>query len=473
METLKKYDGKRRMQAPADIAIALAQRDIQLSRRGHGRHCQTVANDHGFLPHWQPTASSQTGSAGEEASNNAGTREGSVGDIMANAWKVNCKASIAGWSIDSSADPKTELISLELSSSLLSAADRCALTLYAPPPRKKGLLEEAVGEAVGAAAGALGLSGGPAQPPAFSIKVRGQDVKHGDQLMIELAAGDRSGKVATMDVCAMTTSLGETRIAGATGKSRLALTRLNQVYQNHSLSQIVEDLASQAQVSTGIIETGNTYSYLVIHESKNVLTHIRELALREGKDVFFDPDNRLNITGFTKTKADHTFTYGIDILDVVAQHDEPLAEHVVVCGESPASNQGTGSWYWLAKDLSPFRADLGSGMRLLPVGDRAIRTKDAADLQSKAKLGAIKDQASTGRVTILGNPEVLVSNAIEIKSVPWPQLNGLFKVASVTHRYSKRYGYVTSIGFMGQGAAKATGGILGQTLGALRGAVGL
>jgi hypothetical protein len=392
---------------------------------------------------------------------------------MANTWKVSCKASIAGWSIDSSDDPKTELVSLELSSSLLSAADRCDLTLYAPPAKKKGLLEEAAGEAVGAAAGALGLGGGGGKPPAFSIKVRGQDVKHGDQLTIELAAGDRSGKVATVDVYAMETSLGETRIAGATGKSRLALTRVNQIYQNQSLSQIVQDLASQAQVSTGTIDNGSTYNYFVVHESKNVLAHIRELALREGLDVFFDAENKLNVTAFSKTKADHTLNYAIDILDLVALHDEPPVEHVMVYGESPASNQGSSSWYWLAKDLSPFRAETGSGVRLLTVGDRAIRTKDAADSHAKAKLGAVKDQASAGRVTILGNPEVVVGNAIEIKSAPKPELNGLFKAASVAHRYSKRYGYVTSIEFTGQGGAKAADGMLGQALGALAGAVGL
>lgn len=393
---------------------------------------------------------------------------------MASTWKVSCKASIAGWSIDSSADAKTELVSLDVASSLLSAADRCELTLYAPPPKKKSLLEEAAGEAVGAAAGAIGLGGGgAAKPPAFSIKVRGQAVKHGDQLTVELKAGDKSGKVATVDVDAIESTLGETRIEGATGKGKLSHTRVNQVYQNQSLNQIVQDLASQAQVSTGTIDPGSTYTYVVVHESKNVLTHIRELALREGMDVYFDADNKLNVAAFTKSAADHTFTYGIDILDLVAQHHEPPADHVMVYGESPASNQGSSTWYWFAKDLKPFRGDLGSGSRLVPIGDRAIRTKDAADSQAKAKLGAVKDQANAGRMTILGNPQVKVADAIEIKSAPKPELNGLLKVVSVAHRYSKRHGYVTYIGFTGQGGTKEAGGMLGQALGALSGAVGL
>jgi hypothetical protein len=392
---------------------------------------------------------------------------------MGSTWKVSCKASIAGWSIDSADDTRTELVMLDVASSLLSGADACELTLYAPPPKKKGLLEEAAGAAMDAAAGALGIGGAAGGAQAFSIKVRGQAVKHGDQLAVELKSGDRSGKVATVDVHAIESSLGQTRIAGATGKGRLAHTRVNQVYQNQSLGQIVRDLAGQAKVQVGTIDTGSTYSYLVVHESKNVLTHIRELALREGMDVYFDVENKLNVSAFSKTAADHTFHYGIDILDLVAQYDEPSANRVMVYGESPSSNQGSSTWYWLTKDLKPFRGEVGDGSRLAVLSDRALRTKDSADTQAKSKLGAVKDQASTGRMTILGNPEVKVADAIEVKSAPQPELNGLFKVASIAHRYSKRHGYVTHIGFTGQGGSKEAGDMLGQALGALSGAVGL
>jgi hypothetical protein len=393
---------------------------------------------------------------------------------MTSTWKVSCKASIAGWRIDSADDSRTELIMLDVASSLLSGADSCELTLYAPAPRKKGLLEGVAGAAMEMAAGAVGLGGsGAAKPPSFSIQVRDQAIKHGDQLTVELKAGDRSGKVATVDVYAIESSLGQTRIQGATGKWRLTHTRVNGVYENQWLGQIVQDLASRAQVSTGTIDPGSTYNYVAVHESKNVLTHIRELALREGMDVYFDAENKLNVATFTKSAADHTFTFGIDILDLVAQHHEPPADHVVVYGESPSSNQGSSTWYWFAKDLKPFRGDVGNGSRLVPMGDRAIRTKDAADSQAKAKLGAVRDQASIGRMTMLGNPRVKLADAIEIKSAPNPELNGLFKVASVAHRYSRRHGYVTQIGFTGQGGAQAAGGLLGQALGPLAGAVGL
>ena len=386
---------------------------------------------------------------------------------------VGYKASIGSWSIDSKADARTELTRIDVCHSMNSAGDAARLFIYAPPPKKKGLLDEAVGAATDMAAGALGLGGGGAKSKAFAIKVRGNDVKHGDQLTIELTSGNRSGKVATLDVRAMRSSLGQTDIDAATGKRALANARVNQVYENQSLGQIVKDLAGQAKVATSTIDSGSTYPYIVVHESRSVFAHILDLARREGLDVYFDEENKLTVTKFSKTSADHIFNYGIDLLDITTLNHEPPSDHVLVYGESASSNQGSNTWHWLAKDLKPFRGELGSGAKIAALGDRALRTKDAADSQAKAKLGAIKDNATSGRLVILGNPMVKLGQAIEIKSAPPPELNGLFKVTSVRHRYGKQEGFLTTLGFTGQGGAKEAEGMLGQALGALAGAVGL
>src|SRR5439155_20406637 len=115
---------------------------------------------------------------------------------------------------------------------------------------------------------------------------------------------------------------------------------------------------------------------------------------------------------------DHTFNYGIDVLDITIFNHEPPSDHVLVYGESASSNQGSNTWHWLAKDLKPFRGELGSGAKLTAIGDRALRTKDAAESQAKATLGAIKDNATSGRLMIIGNPMVKLGQAIEIKSAP-------------------------------------------------------
>jgi len=279
--------------------------------------------------------------------------------------------------------------------------------------------------------------------------------------------------VLTAEVQAIESALGLTKITGITGKQKLSRTRLNQVYENQTLGQIVNNLAEQADVATGEIETGSTYSYFVVHETSNFLQQICALARRDGLDFYFDTDNRLTLKKFTKTAADHTFFYGIDLLDLQLRNQPATSERLMVYGESPASQQGAATWHWLVKDLSPFRSEAGEGARVLALHDGAVRTKDAADSLATAKLGALKDQATTGRLKLLGNPLVKLGDAIEIKNVPKRELNGLFKVTAVRHVLSKREGFVTYVSFSGQGGAAAAGGLLGAVARKLDGVLGL
>jgi phage protein D len=141
-------------------------------------------------------------------------------------------------------------------------------------------------------------------------------------------------------------------------------------------------------------------------------------------------------------------------------------DHVLVYGESPASNQGTDTWHWIAKDLSPFAGEVGEGGKTLGLHSGTVRTKDAADTLAASKYGAIKDNSAWGRLKIMGNPKVKPGDAIEIKNVEKPGLNGLFKVTCVSHVLNKQNGYLTYVGFTGSGGADEASGLLGAQAGA-------
>jgi len=127
----------------------------------------------------------------------------------------------------------------------------------------------------------------------------------------------------------------------------------------------------------------------------------------------------------------------------------------------------------MTKDLQPFRGEAGNGVRMLTFSDSTIRTKDASAAYATAKFGAIGDGSTMGRLRLLGNPTIKLGDSIEIKKVPNPDLNGVFKVVSVRHVYNKFEGFTTVVGFSGKGAADQAGGALGQLAGALAGAVGI
>jgi len=377
------------------------------------------------------------------------------------------KISINDWSVSSADDPRGEVLRLETRSGLGDPTSCCDLLLYLVPPPKPDLL----GQAIGAATDALGL-GDAGGEPAFSISVRGTEVKHGDTVTIELANGDRSATVMTATVASVHSTLEYTRVIARTALQTLAGTRVNHTYQNQSVQQIVKDLAQQASIDVGDIDTGSTYPCLLVHESKSLLGAITDLGKREGLDVYVDPDNKLTVKAFSKSSADHTLYYGIHILGLSMDHRPQQAAHVTVVGESPSSNQGSNSWPWIVKDASGVKGEVGSGNGLLALRDGALRSKDAADLFAKQKFGAGKDAASRGQCRLLGNPLIKLGDAIEIKDAPKPELNGLFKVTRVRHVLSKSEGYITHVEFSGQGGAASAEGLLGG-LGKLAGAIGL
>jgi hypothetical protein len=390
-------------------------------------------------------------------------------EAVMSALTTSVKLGIGDWSIDLEADARTELLALETIAAIDRPIDACRVTLYAQPPVGGG--DEGVAGAltstVGAAASMLGDGSGAS---AASVEVRGKSLKHGDSVTVELAAGDVSGRVMTAELQAIGLGLETLTLVGRTGYQRLAATRIDQVYENQTLGQIVRDLCSQAGVQAGQIDTGAKYPYLVVHESRPILRTIRELARREGLDVWFDADNKLNVQRFSRPKADHTFRYGKEILDLWTRHDEPPLKRVVVYGESPASQNGTDTWHWLVRDLAPFRGEDGQGSPSLAQPDAVVRTRDAAVNAAKGRRAAVIEHAVWGRLKVLGAPTLLLGQAVAVADTPKPSLDGTFKVQRIQHVVSKTDGFVTFVdigavpGAGGAGAAGAASQLAGGLL---------
>ena len=386
---------------------------------------------------------------------------------------VGYALSIGGWKVDSAADPKTELIALEVLSSMSTPADYVRVVLHNPAAPAPDLLGQALAAAASAVGGALGGALGgdePAAPPAaFSTQVRGEKIEPGMPLTVSLTAGSRTGTVATTAVRAIDVVDGRTTIVGRSGMQVLAERRLNQVYENQTLRQIVSDLAAQSGVDVGTVAQGDRYPYLVADETRTVERICRDLARREACDFYVGPDGALTVATFAKTRPDHTFHYGIDLLELRVRKHEPSHDRVVVYGESPSSRDGIKTSHWLTKDSASFTGAAGDGVRVAAFADGAVRSKAAADRLAAARQGAAADQATSGRLRLLGNPTVKLGDAVEVAGVADPALNGLFKVVSVRHVLNKDDGYVTWVNVTGAGGAAgaAPGGLAGAIGGAL------
>lgn len=284
-------------------------------------------------------------------------------------------------------------------------------------------------------------------------------IEKSDLVSIELTSGEVSEVVFTGEVISTDNNLGLTTVEVASDAYKLSTARVNQIFENQSADQIISELVDDVGITIGNVSASSSYPYFVVNENRSISDHIRLLASREGMECYFNVNNELVVEKFSRTSADHELIYGKHILDLEIFASKPVTSHTRVYTESPASTQGQDTWHWLTKDSSSFTSSAGTGSNLFSITDGSVRTKDSADQFAVHKLGAIKDISTTGRLKLLGNPTIKIADAIETRNIPKPELNGLFKVTGVEHRFNKTEGYITLVNFTGHGGASEIAGL--------------
>lgn len=123
------------------------------------------------------------------------------------------------------------------------------------------------------------------------------------------------------------------------------------------------------------------------------------------------------------------------------------------------AKQGDAAWPWLTADFGDSKGTAGSGAPLLLLERPVLRTADAAHTAARALFAAVSERALRGRLRTSGSPEVKLGDAIKLQGLPDVALNTTFPVRSVSHRITKRGGFITTIGFQAAAPAQSpTGG---------------
>ncbi len=281
-------------------------------------------------------------------------------------------------------------------------------------------------------------------------QVNGLKVAKGDSVVIELGDNETVIKVIEGMVKEVEPWITQTRITGLNAISKLLDLRINQVYESQTAGAIVADLAEQAEITMDEKEEGITLPFYVIDNTKNAYEHIYDLAKKCGFDIYLTPDSKLTFKGFKEISGDHTFEYAKDIINLEITNQEDEGRQVIVWGESPASSKGDETSHWLTKKFDDYKGIVGSGTKY-EIQDTTIKNKDSATTYAKAVLEDMKKNTINGSLTILGNAEVKLGNAIKIKGMPDPKMDGVFQVRKVQHLLGKETGFITKIGIRGLG----------------------
>jgi hypothetical protein len=283
-------------------------------------------------------------------------------------------------------------------------------------------------------------------------------VAEGDPARLELGYDGSLTTVFTGVVDRVRVDLSRLHIQALADMAKLLRLRVNQIYENQTAGQIVADLAGQAGVGTGNIQSGPDLPFYLVDDARNAYQHCRDLAERAGFNLYMTPDGKLTFATFSKVAPDHLFTYAQDVLALQAAHLPPTFGRVEVWGESPASSEGAEAASWLVRDFSSSLGAAGSG-NTLRVSDPAIRTKEAAVASAERRLGALTRRATFGTAVVVGNAEVALADAVTFLQAPADQLRGVFQVKRVVQRFSKSHGFTTRLELWGSGGS-SSGGLL-------------
>lgn len=266
-------------------------------------------------------------------------------------------------------------------------------------------------------------------------------IRNSDAVIIELGYEGTLKKVMTGAVDAVESRMTSVMVEGFSVVSILTRTRVNQVYEMQTAGAIVKDLAGKAGISVKDVQEGLSFPQYVVDDTKDVYTHMKDLARKCGFDIFITGDGRLIFKKYSR-QTPRPFKYGRDIIMAQANEPTPLSASVKVYGESPSSFKGADTAHWITKRVVEGVA--GSGTVHFLIEDPVIRDKETADKAAAAWLETIMTPLS-GTIKVLGNMWVMPGDTIEIKDIPDTRMNGEFQATGVGHIFNKNEGFVSTV----------------------------
>jgi hypothetical protein len=278
-----------------------------------------------------------------------------------------------------------------------------------------------------------------ALPPSKTVAI-------GDAVTIELGDADNGTElVFTGVVSELRQTVSGYGIWCTSALQALTRIRASKFYEKQKAGDIVSDLASIAELSTGSVEAGIDYPAYAIGGDRHLWAHAMAIAARDGFDLYADADDALVMAAYSGSPS-HELRYGAEIVDYYAEEKAAALDGVEVYGESPASlGEGDKAYSWLTKQEVKGNAGQSSG-NVLRISDSSIRNQDAAGSMAE-KLLAANSVLKSGWVEALGAPQAVLGGAITLTDIP-DGPDGDFKITAVRHALDKRRGFLTKVYWM-------------------------
>ena len=267
-------------------------------------------------------------------------------------------------------------------------------------------------------------------------------IKPDDSVAVELGYEGKTALVFTGKVSTVDWEIDRVKINSISSIASLTTAHFNSLYEQSNAGDVVKDILKKSKLTPGKIESGLKYSTYALGDRASAYDCLQTLAQQCNFGLYANVEDKI-VFASDKAASTHQFSYGENILAFSLEQPHIGVQKVEIYGESPASRQGEKASSWLTK--KEVKGSAGSGIgATLRVSDPTARTQAIAQKIAKSKLANIQFK-SRGKVKVLGNSQVKLTDAIKTMKMPVKQQNGTFKVIGVSHRLDRRQGFCTII----------------------------
>lgn len=328
-----------------------------------------------------------------------------------------------------------------------------------------GLGDALGGDIGGAAAGLLGLGSGGATlaDGLVSLVLRRGVVPHvdvaeflltpvpggpdlpspADTGRIGFEAADQTAGFASSVEFVESRSRGLVRMTATNGGRVLAQSRIDRSYADQTPGEIIDDIVSQAGVTSSAGGAGETLKRYVADGGRSVLDHVGRLAATAGRLACFNDDGELELIDDTSTgESVATFTAGETLLDFHAI-ERAEAGTLAVDGDGAPDAGGGEAWAWLRKEAGPMSASGGNGLPQRRIAAPWARSQQAAADLAAAGLRAQGRIAALARFLLPAAPAIVPGAVFTIAGTD--TADGSWRALSVVLRFDLRTGMTSEV----------------------------
>lgn len=294
------------------------------------------------------------------------------------------------------------------------------------------------------------------------------DVALDDDVTLELGYDGKNERAFTGTVVELRGGIAGVTVTALGTLAAMLDLRAAATYENRPAGGIVNDLIDQAGLTAGTVSNGPTLPRFAVDRRRSAFAHVKGLADRLGYELYADRNGRVmfhalgddagldagggllgSVGGGLLAAASggggEGYEYGKHLLDASAARRKKGPASLQVGGESPMSNQGNATAYWLTTGDEDLRGEAGDGDPKVLVVDQAARTKDLADRFAAGLLARAGRNARQLRVTVAGRPGLELGDSISVMDSRGTPLAGRGYVRALRHEFAGTAGFITRV----------------------------